>query len=139
MNDLQESLVKLGIDSHAVDAQEAVDLTTQPNIFRNFDPQQRGKPDIIFVCLDCEAFEWDQAKVTEIGVAVLDTRDTWGIEPSAPPAAILEKVRSAHYRPTEYSRLINKKFVRGCPAAFGFGTSTWVRRIDISLILKRIF
>lgn len=29
--------------------------------------------DVVFVCIDCEAFEFDSKKVTEVGVSVLDT------------------------------------------------------------------
>lgn len=28
---------------------------------------------VVFVCIDCEAFEWDAKKVTEVGVSILDT------------------------------------------------------------------
>lgn len=31
--------------------------------------------DAVFICIDCEAWEHDQHEVTEIGVAVFDTRD----------------------------------------------------------------
>jgi hypothetical protein len=139
MDDLQNHLAKVGLNSDFPDAQENVDPAGLSSIFSPYDPQQRKWPDVVFVCLDCEAFEWDQEKVTEVGVAILDTRDTWDLEPSAPPEAIMEKVQGAHFRPTEYSRLANKKFVRGCPTAFGFGSSTWVRLVDTALILRRIF
>ena len=34
---------------------------------------KNGKPveDVVFVCIDCEAFEFDQSKITEIGVSRL--------------------------------------------------------------------
>lgn len=31
--------------------------------------------DVVFVCVDCEAFEFAQNKTTEVGVSVLDTRE----------------------------------------------------------------
>ena len=32
---------------------------------------KNGKPveDVVFVCIDCEAFEFDQSKITEIGMS----------------------------------------------------------------------
>lgn len=38
-------------------------------------PQDDAKElqDVVFVCIDCEAFEFDAKKVTEVGVSILDT------------------------------------------------------------------
>ncbi len=107
--------------------------------FRIFDSLPTDDLDIVFVCLDCEAFEYAQHKVTEIGVAVLDTRDLRGLSATAGDDAITDHIRSAHYRPVEYSGLVNRKFVHGCPTAFNFGSSTWVKLADIPRLINRIF
>ena len=109
------------------------------DILHVFDSRRQRKPDVVFICIDCEAYERDQTKVTEIGVAVLDMRDLWDIPPSQLSKEGPGFIKSAHYRPVEFSRLVNKKFVHGCPKAFGFGTSTWVRATDVAPILRRIF
>ena len=96
--------------------------------------------DVVFVCIDCEAFEHDQDKITEIGVAVLDTRDVIGLSgDDVDEEAWLAKIKYAHYRPVEYARLRNKNFIKGCPECFNFGSSTWVRLADMGSILERIF
>jgi hypothetical protein len=109
------------------------------DVLHMFDSRRQGKPDVVFICIDCEAYERDQAKVTEIGVAVLDMRDLWNIEPFRLSELGPGFIKSAHYRPVEFSKLVNRRFVHGCPKAFGFGTSTWVRTIDVAPILQRIF
>ncbi|KAJ8610792.1 hypothetical protein MRB53_038343 [Persea americana] len=101
--------------------------------------QSSESSDIVFVCVDCEAFEFDQSKVTEVGVAVLDTRDLHGVEAPFDRSIVFAKVLSAHYRILEYANLVNKKYVRGCPGSFGFGVSTWIRKSDAQQILNRIF
>ncbi|KAI6899892.1 hypothetical protein D0869_01155 [Hortaea werneckii] len=95
--------------------------------------------DPIFVCIDCEAFEHNQSKITEIGVAVLDTRETSHLNNSSPLPAWFEKIKYAHYRPVEYARLRNKTFIQGCPEQFNFGPSTWVKLADMRRILCNIF
>ncbi|KAI7302329.1 hypothetical protein KC326_g8999, partial [Hortaea werneckii] len=95
--------------------------------------------DPILVCIDCEAFEHNQSKITEIGVAVLDTLETSHLNSSSPLPAWFEKIKYAHYRPVEYARLRNKTFIQGCPEQFNFGPSTWVKLADMRRILCNIF
>jgi hypothetical protein len=109
------------------------------DVLHMFDSRRQGKPDVVFICIDCEAYERDQAKVTEIGVAVLDMRDLWSIEPFRLAELDPGFIKSAHCRPVEFSKLVNRRFVHGCPKAFGFGTSSWVRTIDVAPIPQRIF
>jgi len=45
----------------------------------------------------------------------------------------------AHFRPVEYSNLVNRRFVKGCPNSYGFGQSTWIRLADAPQLLARIF
>ncbi|KAI7391455.1 hypothetical protein KC328_g7497, partial [Hortaea werneckii] len=113
-------------------------LGLQPNT-----TSPKGSPtpikDPIFVCIDCEAFEHNQSKITEIGVAVLDTRETSHLNSSSPLPAWFDKIKYAHYRPVEYARLRNKTFIQGCPEQFNFGPSTWVKLTDMGQILRNIF
>lgn len=48
-------------------------------------------------------------------------------------------MESAHYRVREYGHLRNKRFVKGNPAGFAFGTSTWVAKKDAQTVLTRLF
>ncbi|KAK4580105.1 hypothetical protein LTR86_000308 [Recurvomyces mirabilis] len=93
--------------------------------------------DPIFVCIDCEAFEHAHHKITEIGVAVLDTREL--DQRTAEAELWIEKIKYAHFKPIEYGLLKNKNFVKGCPEAFNFGTSTWIKLADARRVLQNIF
>lgn len=95
--------------------------------------------DAVFVCVDCEAFEHVQSKITEIGVAVLDTRDIATLDNRADRDAWMSKMKYAHFRPVEYATLKNKTFVKGCPEQFNFGSTTWVNLKDVRHVLQRAF
>lgn len=95
--------------------------------------------DAVLICIDCEAFERDQRKVTELGVAVLDTRDLRGVTSGENGEEWVAKMKYAHFRPAEYARLVNRKFVKGCEDRFAFGDSTWIRLADAKTVLERIF
>lgn len=109
------------------------------NAFHHSLPDHRDKSDIAFVCIGCEAFEFDQAKVTEVGVAVADTRDLRSFQYFKSSAVVIKHIQVAYYRPVEYSLLVNKRFEHNCPDTFGFGKSTWVELQDLVPILHRIF
>jgi hypothetical protein len=44
-----------------------------------------------------------------------------------------------HLRPNEYKKLINYRYVKGCPNGFNFGESTSIPLDDAGRILQRIF
>lgn len=48
-------------------------------------------------------------------------------------------MKHVHIRPIEYKRLINRRFIKGCPDHFEFGTSTFIKIKDAGQILNRIF
>lgn len=72
-----------------------------------FDPRLR---DVVFVCIDCEAFEFGQDKITEIGVAILDTRDLADITTEKDEKNWLATMKYAHYRPLQYAKFRNKRW-----------------------------
>lgn len=95
--------------------------------------------DAVFVCIDCEAFEHAQKKITEVGIAVLDTRDVADLHRDDDEQKWFFRMKYAHYRPVEYASLRNKTHITGCPEKFSFGPSTWVKRTDLRTILQRVF
>ncbi|KJX95986.1 hypothetical protein TI39_contig850g00009 [Zymoseptoria brevis] len=95
--------------------------------------------EVVFVCIDCEAFEFDQAKTTEVGISILDTRSIVDIPPGPDASTWFSSIQSEHFRIREYGHLVNKKFVKGCPDLFSFGTSTWVQKADASATVLRMF
>lgn len=95
--------------------------------------------DIVFLSIDLEAFEYDQNKITEIGVSVLDTRNLAGITPGTHATSWLAKIKTRHLRISEYKKLVNKRFIKGCPDNFNFGDSEFVQLNQIRNILTQIF
>ncbi|KAK3708424.1 hypothetical protein LTR37_011520 [Vermiconidia calcicola] len=113
-------------------AQQILRLSSDGNLDTNLQ-------DAVFVCIDCEAFEHDHSKITEIGVAILDTRDIKGIALADGATTWIEKMKYAHYRPIEYAQCLNRRFVKGCEDRFNFGTTSWIKLLDAGRVLHRIF
>ncbi|PGH11314.1 hypothetical protein AJ79_04930 [Helicocarpus griseus UAMH5409] len=80
----------------------------------------------IFVCVDVEANEKSHSQITEIGVSTLDTLDLVGIPPGEGGRNWVAKINSRHFRISEFSHIVNKDFVDGCPDKFEFGKSEWI-------------
>lgn len=87
---------------------------------------------VVFVCVDVESYEKAHHKITEIGVATLDTRDLQGIPPGENGKAWREMVRARHFRIKEYKHLVNSVHVIGCPDGFMFGESTVVSLHEVA-------
>jgi hypothetical protein len=81
---------------------------------------------VVFVCVDVESYERAHHKITEVGVATLDTRDLVGVAPGENGEAWREKIRARHFRINEHRHLVNSDFVTGYPDGFMFGESTFV-------------
>lgn len=112
-------------------------LPVKNKAMQNVDPA--AFKDACFLAIDCEAFEFAQNKITEIGVSVLDTRDLTGIEPGADAANWLAQIKTRHLRIKEYQKLVNKKFIKGCPDKFNFGNSEFIYLNQIRNVLTEIF
>jgi hypothetical protein len=81
---------------------------------------------VVFVCVDVESHERAHHKITEVGVATLDTRELVGVPPGEDGKAWREKIRARHFRIKEHRHLVNSEFVAGHPDGFDFGQSTFV-------------
>lgn len=81
---------------------------------------------VVFVCIDVEAYERAHHKITEVGVATLDTRDLNDLAPGHDGEAWRKKIRARHFRINENRHLVNSEFVDGHPDKFRFGESTLV-------------
>ncbi|KAH7392785.1 hypothetical protein BKA66DRAFT_312052 [Pyrenochaeta sp. MPI-SDFR-AT-0127] len=79
---------------------------------------------VVFVCVDVESYERAHHKITEIGVATLDTHDLVGVAPGEDGINWRKKIRARHFRINEYRHLVNSEFVTGHPDSFDFGQST---------------
>ncbi|KAI9679304.1 MAG: hypothetical protein M1817_005324 [Caeruleum heppii] len=95
--------------------------------------------DVVFVSIDLEAYEHNQSIITEIGVSTLDTRDLRSYPPGLEGQHWHHAIRARHFRISEYSHKVNKKWVRGCPEKFGFGKSEWVRLHEAADVIASCF
>jgi len=98
-----------------------------------------NKRDVVFVSIDLEAFEFAQNKITEIGVSVLDTRDIVDTDPGVDAISWLSRIKTRHFRISEYARLVNKRFIKGCPDKFNFGESEFISIQQTHNVLTQIF
>ncbi|CAD0099763.1 unnamed protein product, partial [Aureobasidium mustum] len=101
--------------------------------------QRLKAADPVFVCIDLEAFEFAQNKITEVGISVLDSRHLAGIDPGPDGNEWLSKINTRHILVKEHKHLVNKRFVHGCPDKFNFGTSEVVSLKHIHKTLTQIF
>ncbi|PQE18665.1 qde-2-interacting protein [Rutstroemia sp. NJR-2017a BVV2] len=78
---------------------------------------------VVFVCIDVEAYEFNNNVITEIGIATLDVLDLVG--KALGPLAVnwREAIRARHFRIKESMHLNNSVHVIGCADRFEFGTS----------------
>lgn len=80
----------------------------------------------MFICFDIETYERTPKLVTEVGFAILDTRDIRGIAPGENGLQWFPYIQGRHFRIKEYKHYRNKDFVKGWPAHFQFGESEFV-------------
>ncbi|KAH8716877.1 hypothetical protein GQ44DRAFT_624633 [Phaeosphaeriaceae sp. PMI808] len=85
---------------------------------------------VVFVCVDVESYERAHHKITEVGIATLDTRDLLGVAPGQDGEHWRKKIKARHFRIREHRHLVNSQFVAGHPDGFEFGESTFVTLRD---------
>ncbi|KAF1844507.1 uncharacterized protein K460DRAFT_404802 [Cucurbitaria berberidis CBS 394.84] len=120
-----------------------MDVTAQPPSLGAVDPMSPAPfifdQSVVFVCVDAESYERAHHKITEIGVATLDTRELIGVAPGIDGANWRNLIRARHFRVNEYRHLVNTDFVTGCPDNFDFGQSTLVNLEDAALHVAACF
>ncbi|KAF1938385.1 hypothetical protein EJ02DRAFT_473964 [Clathrospora elynae] len=108
----------------------ASDGAAQPGPLNAIDPSScvpfAFEQSVVFVCVDVESYERAHHKITEVGVATLDTHDLIGIAPGVDGEEWRKKIRARHFRINENRHLVNSEFVSGYPDGFDFGESTFV-------------
>ncbi|KAF4554334.1 Hypothetical protein D9617_4g000870 [Elsinoe fawcettii] len=89
--------------------------------------QIRPLHDAVYMCIDIEASEKAQDKITEVGIAMLDTRVIQGMAPGEAASAWLEKIIARHYITKDFIDIENTDYVKGgrigAKHEFAFGTS----------------
>jgi hypothetical protein len=94
---------------------------------------------VVFVCVDVEAWEHDTSKVTEIGIASLDTAEIYATAAGERGQNWRSAIHARHFRIRELKHLRNSRFVGGNPDAFAFGTSEFVRVREASRAVAACF
>jgi len=94
----------------------------QPTML-DLDQPMAAKPEgsVLFVCIDIEAYEFNQDLITEVGIAVLDATRLSGIAPGENGKAWHSLIEARHIRVKENAWAVNSKWVQGCADKFDFG------------------
>ncbi|KAG6011397.1 hypothetical protein E4U43_008350 [Claviceps pusilla] len=97
----------------------------------------RSKP-AVFVSIDIEVLEEEPRSMTEVGIAVLDTRNIHGTDGG--PGGVLwwEHIEAHHLVVRQYASHVNHRYVQGCPDMFQFGSSTFPNEWDLIHTLSTI-
>jgi hypothetical protein len=96
---------------------------------------------VILVAIDLEAFWREQSRITEIGLAILDTQDIHSGWPGREPFGKNwhKLIKSRHIRPTEHLHLHNLQINGGDPDDFRFGTSEKHPSTMLTTLLSEVF
>ncbi|KAI4645459.1 uncharacterized protein J4E78_009369 [Alternaria triticimaculans] len=109
---------------------DSIQDPSSPTLSPAVDPSQPAPfsfdQSVVFVCVDVESYERAHHKITEVGVATLDTRELVGVPPGKDGEAWREKIHARHFRIKEHRHLVNSEFVAGHPDSFKFGHSTFI-------------
>ncbi|KAI1170734.1 hypothetical protein F4777DRAFT_591732 [Nemania sp. FL0916] len=97
-----------------------------------------SKETVRFVCVDVEADELAAKVITEIGLAILDTKDIAHLAPGEGGQNWFSRIKAYHLRVEEHKHVVNSKYVQGCPNSFNFGRSVIVPQQDIYKALCEI-
>ncbi|KAG9663494.1 hypothetical protein KCU64_g1281, partial [Aureobasidium melanogenum] len=124
---------------HVLGLKDASDeaVKTKPKQLEQLQRLKAAEP--VFVCIDLEAFEFAQHKITEIGVSVLDSRHVIGTDPGPDGKNWLSKIDTRHILIAEHKHLVNKRFISGCPDKFNFGDSEVVPLKHVHKTLTQLF
>ncbi|GAB7338164.1 hypothetical protein MBLNU457_4514t2 [Dothideomycetes sp. NU457] len=99
--------------------------------------------DLVFISIDLEAFEHAHHKITEIGLSAFDTRSLTSssgglIAPGPNASNWLPFMKHRHIRIKEHLKHVNKRFIKGCPEKFDYGTSDIQTLNDVPSIVQRV-
>jgi hypothetical protein len=95
--------------------------------------------DVVLIAVDVEAWEQNHSIITEVGIAVLDTRDIEGLALGYGGVNWINQIKARHLRIKENLSYVNSKYVNGDPERFEFGESEIVSSTQVADILTQIF
>jgi hypothetical protein len=95
--------------------------------------------DAVIISVDLEAYEHANSMITEIGIAILDTRHIADIAPGKNGQNWFEKIEAHHLRIKDYEHMVNRRYVQGCPDQFNFGKSDFIALENAALVVELCF
>jgi hypothetical protein len=110
------------ISDHQSRSGDSTDDTTQHILNLEAPVPYDNEGNVIFIALDVEVFELHHNTVTEIGLAMLDTRDIMGVPPGKNLLAWFDFIDARHIRIKENLACVNRRYVVGCEDFFDFGS-----------------
>lgn len=121
-----------------VDERHAAALRTQPVKLLPVNPD-RAVPypfdrSVVFIAVDCEAWERNNKIVTEIGFATLDMDDVLNIPPGKNCENWFPKIRHRHFRIKEHLGCRNGTHVEDNADRFEFGESEIISKRDTNIL-----
>ena len=95
----------------------------------------------VFVCIDVECYERDKRKITEVGVATLDTEHLKDLAPGKNGRNWHEKVHARHFRIRDNLHLFNGHYVTDASDKFQFpeGGSELINLEDVAAAITSCF
>ncbi|KAK4165304.1 good for full DBP5 activity protein 2 [Cladorrhinum sp. PSN259] len=93
---------------------------------------------VLFVCIDIEAYEFNQELITEVGISVLDTTRLVGVAPGVNGQNWFPLIESRHIRIEENIWAVNRKYVQGCADRFDFGNTEFIKEKEIAKVVEEI-
>lgn len=145
---VDEEAIKARLQAAGVYSRGDLDVAVRAAIAKlgppaSFDPEKPAlfnpEGEVVFVCVDIEAWEKNSKMITEIGVATLDTRDIKGVLPGKNGEYWMAKIRARHFRIKEHAHLHNTEYVEGCADKFDFGKSEFIALNDAPKVIASCF
>ena len=99
------------------------------------------RDNVVFICVDVEAYEKNERPITEIGISTLDTNDLIDLPPGEVGKTWMKQIRSRHFRIKETAHLNNYEFIAGCADRFEpeFGDSEWISFKEAPQVIASCF
>ncbi|KAI1469361.1 uncharacterized protein F4812DRAFT_326799 [Daldinia caldariorum] len=98
----------------------------------------KAEDSVRFIAVDVEVWELSPLAVTEVGLAVLDTRDIADTLSGADGHGWFPLIKSYHFIIEENKHMVNHRFVNGRPMSFNFGVSEFISRNHVNRAIGKI-
>ncbi|KAK0711091.1 hypothetical protein B0H67DRAFT_646498 [Lasiosphaeris hirsuta] len=123
----------LGLRKKSAAAEKA-----KPSLDLSMSMAEEMERSVVFIAIDLEAYEHENNKLTEIGVAILDTAKISNVAPGEGGKKWFDFIDAHHIRVKENAWMRNSTYLAGCPDRFDFGESDVVLLDECAATLDKI-